>query len=427
VRLTLSTSPSPERNAFYLSCLDRCLHGILDTLQKKNVAALLLIGAPARGEATVVRTPDGLYSLSDVDLVCVPAEGQDPQLLGKTLARWTLRANEELGDTCSGVDVSIRTRRQLAALCPNMSHYEMARSPALVWGDATVLSSLPRLDVRQVPPADSLVLLHNRLVEELLLHRQIQGPPGDARTALDAIYGTVKLALDAATALLYLERDVPFEYVRRVEVFLGDVLKKPEYSTLCASLRDYTPDLPVFARFKTTGDIEGLAAHFSRTADAPGLAALAAELWHRYVGYAEALWPAVLGRVVGVATDAADLDDVVGLYGRIESLPRSVARTLRILRPGAAPTGLFSPGRALARSLVASPRQLAYLTAVVTYLGFSDDVSQDWVVSVVQKYCPFPLQGFAGKSREERTAFLLDKLDLFHESVLLGRRPGAGT
>lgn len=427
MRLTLSTSPSSEKSAFYLSCLDRCLHGILDTLQEKNVAALLLIGAPARGEATVVRTPGGLYSLSDIDLVCVPAEGEDPELLGRTLAGWVQRANAELGDTCSGVDVSLRTRRQLAALSPNMSHYEMARSPALVWGDAGVLSSLPRLDVKQVPRADSLVLLHNRLVEELLLHRRVQGPPGDARTALEAIYGTVKLALDAVTALLYLERNVPSGYVRRVELFLDDILRKPEYSTLCASLCDYTPDLPVFARFKTTGDPEELAAHFSRTADAPDLAALARELWHRYVGYAEAFWPAVLGRVVGVAADALDLDDVVGLYRRIESLPRSVARTLRILRPGVAPKGLFSPGRALTRSLVASPRQLAYLTAVVTYLGFSDDVSQDWVVSVVQKYCPFPLRGFAGRTREERTTFLLDKLDLFHESVLLGRRPGAGT
>ena len=62
------TSSVPEKDDFYRSLVERCASAIVGSVGEKNLEAILLGGAPARGEATVIDGTEGLYSLSDIDL-----------------------------------------------------------------------------------------------------------------------------------------------------------------------------------------------------------------------------------------------------------------------------------------------------------------------------------------------------------------------
>lgn len=416
-----TTSADPRKDEFYGALIERTVRGLVDTLGAGNLEAVLLIGAPTRGEATVVETPDGLYSLSDIDLVCVAAAAADRADLDRRLAPWRGDLNEELQSCTKGVDVSVRTRDEIASLPALIATYEMLRAPTVVWGDPNVVQCLPTMKIDEIPQADGLTLLHNRIVEALLLHGHVSSARPDRYATLTILYGTAKLALDAVTAILYAERNVPPGYGERVEVFRNAVLAGN--APLRGRLADYVDDLAPWARFKTEGDLDGLAEHLG--GPTVNLDELAREVWRRYARYADVFWREILGRLT--RTDAGDtgLVDTTALYAGLESVPRSIGRTWRLSRRGAAPDGLFSARALLKGALFASPRQRAYLTAVVAYLALAGAADPDVADHLVRKYSPFRAPaGHPSIAADGGRVPLLESLARFHEALLLGRRPG---
>jgi hypothetical protein len=126
-------------------------------------------------------------------------------------------------------------------------------------------------------------------------------------------------------------------------------------------------------------------------------------------------------------TDAAGvgIDSIGRVYRKLESPPRAVVRAHRMLRPGRAPSGLFRRLGTYWRARLGSPGALAYLTAAVTYMSFSDAVEWKDVSGMVRSYCPFALpRDFGSMGADEQRAVLVDRLDVYHRSVLLGRKEG---
>ena len=414
------TSPDGHKDGFYRDLLDRAVRGLVAAVGVDDLDAVLLIGAPARGEATVVETADGLYSLSDIDLVGVSSASADLPGVRRRAASWRNRAAEEIHARASGIDVSVRSRAELNSLPALISTYEMLRSPAVVWGDPSVAESFPDVSLESIPRVESLTLVHNRVVEELLHWREASSAELSAPAALGTLYATAKLALDGITAVLYIERDVPTAYAERVRVFEDRVLSRdPE---LRARLADYVDDLAAWADFKTDGDLGRLGARLGADAGGQDPADLARAEWRRYGRYAEVCWREVLGRVTGTEAGALGLADAAALYVGLESVPRSVARAWNASRPGASPDGLFSRRRLFKGALFASPRERAYLVSVVCYLALSGVVDERVADDLVRRYSPFrttakPLSVGSEKGRRD----LLDRITLFHETLLLGR------
>lgn len=421
--LPLRTSTVPEKDKFYSELVERSITTVIDALGHDDVRALLMIGAPARSEVTVVDVPGGHYSLSDIDLVCACRTGTDPELLRVKLAPAMSALNRELADVCTGVDVAMKSEAQLVEPHALISIYEMIRSPVVVWGDARIVSALGYVDIADIPNTESLTLVHNRMTEELLLR-----PPDipDERpflSSLSSLYGTAKMVLDSITAHLFIWNDVPTSFADRVDFFVSDVVRRPESARLKDGLEEFLDELPAWATFKTTGDYGALASISGSTTDPADIDCLARDMWSRYIRYAEVFWRDILGDVT--KTDAAGMgvDQVARLYRKLESLPRSIVRSHRMLRRGRAPKGLFPALGTYYRSRLGSPRVLAYLTAMMTYLSYSDAVEWSRVVGQVRRSCPFKLpREFASMTAAEQRGALTERLELFHHSVLLGRK-----
>ncbi len=416
------TSPSSEKDDFYRSLVSRCASTIVATLGEGSLEAILMIGAPARSEATVVETAEGLYSLSDIDLICVLPPSKEPSALARALGARVLRLNDELADACSGVDASLKTRGDLAVPQPLISNYEMLRSPVVVWGDESIVAGLPEPDIDRIPAHESLTLFHNRIVEEVLLYPEVRRADNDPWTSLSILYRTAKLALDTVTAVLFLRGAVPEGYRERVAAFLGHLEDSPELAPLGAALEDSPGELGVWADFKAGGELDALVDRLGGSRASDDLARVARDAWYRHVEFAAAAWRAILGNVLGRNLLDADLATVVRAYGRLETPARSAARAIKALRSDA---GLLSRRRVLGRCAFASPRLLAYVTAVLTYLGTRDTADQAWIDSAILSYCPFELPTDAASlDREALRDAIIERLARYHESVLLGRATG---
>ena len=124
-------------------------------------------------------------------------------------------------------------------------------------------------------------------------------------------------------------------------------------------------------------------------------------------------------------TDTAGrgVDALAKTYERLESFPRSMWRAYKMIRSGRSPKGLFSKAGTLARGRFGSPRLLAYLTAVVTYLSYSDAVEWAQAERLVRHYCPLRLpRGFSAMTDEQKREALIGLLQRLHHSMLLGRK-----
>jgi hypothetical protein len=419
----LRTSTVPEKDQFYAALVERCVAVVVDSLGQESIRAILMIGAPARSEVTVVEVPDGYYSLSDIDLICVCRPGTDIESHRWKLAPAISSLNRELSGVCTGADVAMKSEAQLAEPPPLISTYEMMRSPVVVWGDSRIVSALGDVDIADVPNTESLTLLHNRITEELLLRPT--GVLGERPflSSLSSLYGTAKLILDSITAHLFIRNNVPTGFADRVDFFLSDVLERPESASLNEELEGFLVELPAWAVFKTTGDLGALVAKLGGTTEPADIDRLARDMWIRYIGYTEVLWRDILGDVTRTADTGFSIDRVDRLYRKLESVPRRAVRAHRMLLSGQAPKGLFPVVGTYYRARLGSPRVLAYLTAVVTYLSFSNSVEWNRVSTLIRRYCPFALpRGFASMGIDEQRAVIVERLGLFHHSVLLGRR-----
>jgi hypothetical protein len=417
----LRTSTIPGKDRFYSELVEKCV----DALGCGSVRAILMIGAPARSEVTVVESGGRLFSLSDVDLVCACERGTDIESLKRRLAGPMAVLNRELEDHCAGVDVAVKTEEQLAEPAPLIANYEMIRSPVVVWGDERFVSSLGDVDIADIPNTESLRLVHNRITEELLLRPSGAADARSCPASLSSLYGTAKLVLDLISAHLFIRNNVPTGYEDRVALFMSDVLPRKESARMRARLEEFAGELPAWAVFKTTGELGELSEALGVAAGSDDLDRLARDAWSRYIRSAEVFWRDVLGNVTRTDATGIGIDSIGRVYRKLESLPRAVVRAHRMLRPGRAPSGLFPRLGTYWRARLGSPGALAYLTAAVTYMSFSDAVEWKDVAGIVRSYCPFRLpRGFGSMGADEQRAVLVDRLDVYHRSVLLGRKEG---
>ncbi len=441
-----------ERHAFFAGIVERCADALMTALGAEDVAGLFMTGAPSRGEATIVETASGLYSLSDVDLVCIASENADLATARVRAAEAVSRLNHELETVCSGVDATVKPHLAAADLPPLISNYEFARTPLLLRGKPSSRELLGEVRIDDIPCDDALRFVHNRCIEQLLAGRSASGDAGDASRdapedpveveleALRSHYRTAKLMLDLVTAFLFARRRVPVGYEERVRLFVEDYCESPEFEALAVQIRPYLDELGHWVEFKLSGDAAALRSALSETAVAGAHAP----------PFALAMWKHLLGDVLDEDVSPATLEEAVDRLAAIEGPARSLARSLRTLRDGRR-RSVFGTGAVLREALHASPVARAYLCGLVLF--FSDfgaegteaardaapggsggaaggersrRASHEWTRTTLERYAPFSLpSGFGELDDRALRELFLERLARFHEQVLLGRTPDA--
>ncbi|MCD4690806.1 hypothetical protein K8S17_05025 [bacterium] len=428
------------KHLFFADIVERCTDAVVTAVGAPNVAALFMIGAPSRGEATVLETSSGCYSLSDVDLVCVTAANADVAAARVSAAAAIARLNREIADVCVGVDAAIKPFDIIGHFPPLISNFELVRTPVLLRGDPSMAEHLGRIRIEDIPPEDALRFVHNRCIEQLLAGRGASVEPSgtsangpvqrlhdapDPRagelTTLHACYRTAKLMLDLVTAFLFVRRNVPVSYTDRVRLFVDTYCAREEFSAVAHEIEPYCDQLHLWAEFKTTGD-SGAVQKFVTDETQTEMYAMP---------FARAIWKRVLGDVLGEDLSLASLPRALGRCAALEGPARSLARSLRTARDGRT-HDLFPTGVVLRGALNASPKARAYLTGLLLFFsGFGTGLDacaptlnapRDWTRRALARYAPFSLPAeFASLSDAEMRELLLDRLARFHQEVLLGR------
>lgn len=425
------------KHEFFAGIVTRCADVLVAAVGEPSVEAVFMTGAPARGEATVVETSSGLFSLSDVDLVCVAAEGADIAAAQDAAATAVARLNEELASVCVGVDASVKPLAREVGLPAYIANYEFARTPVLLFGEPDAARALGSVDIERIPASDALRFVHNRCVERLIAERAAETQHGAANdeelAELRALYATAKLMLDLVTAFLFARRDVPVRYADRVRLFVEGYCERPEHGVLASEIAPFLDELGLWADFKISGDAAAL-----RRGLPPETLAGAS-----IAPFAFAMWRQVLGDVVGEDLTRASLPPAIDRLAALESPARSLVRSLKALR--AASGEVFSAGSVLRGALHASPVTRSYIVALILLLtGFGRDDEggagdadagpptgaavrtppRQWTKAALRRYAPFDVPGGFGSLPDgEVRALLADRLALFHERILLGRIP----
>lgn len=445
-----------SKHAFFAGIVERCTDAMIAAVGESNVAAIFMTGAPSRGEATIVKTAGKLYSLSDVDLVCIASPAADLGTARAAAANAVARLNRELADVCVGVDATVKPHEYAGHLPALIANYEFVRTPALLWGDAAARDTLGEVNIDDIPADDALRFVHNRCIERLLVTRTgatadddtptDQAPVAGSRTELDVLrsyYSTAKLMLDLVTAFLFARRHVPIGYEERVRLFIDDYCERAEFGALAEEADPFIEELPLWAAFKTTGDAGALRAALPENVLAGAHAA----------PFAMVMWKRVLGDALCEDLSLASLPEALDRLAALEGPARSLVRSVKTLRSGRR-RAIFPAGIVLQGALRASPVARAYLTGLLLFFsGFGGAASnitdleehehhagpiggptlngsREWTRAALARYAPFSLPtDFPSMTDGEMRQVLLSRLARFHNEILLGRIPaddGAG-
>lgn len=248
-----------------------------------GLRAIVLTGSLARGEGTWVREGKGWRLLGDADLflifhtgVPLPPEGTraQEQAIERALAGDDVVAHVRLAPSHSEF---------LARMPHHIATFELRACGRVVWGDADVLSLVPRFSISEISREDAWRMLANRIIE------QLEGAAtGEGVLSAGSQYATVKLFLDMATSYL---------------VFLG--LYQPTYSQRADALQEAARDHRVDSPFALSPFVEILRAATEFKLRATPMPYAPERLWADAARYASDLWAWQLARLTGVPSSSA--------------------------------------------------------------------------------------------------------------------------
>jgi hypothetical protein len=342
--------------------LTRCAGVLLDRLPPGKLVALVLTGSFARGEGSVIATPDGPRVLGDIEfLVVLPTEVEFHQYR-KAMTAWAqeaavaaqadLRVDIEFGPVEMGY---LRRRAR-----PSIFVSDLIRHGKVVWGASDVVRVVPPFETKDIPREDALHLLFNRTIEQLEAYDRALTLDGEA--LWDLAYQRVKLLLDLAGSALAFRGRHESSYEARPRAFAHLLAETP---ALAAALpHDFQGELTEAARLKIApGDGTAvLPAHLGldrqrqwiRERIVSGIAPVSAFLrWE-------------LAELLG---SEAALPELVARYAMTPTLGRRVwdwaKMTLHPLPPPL-PLARWRSARLFLRS---TPRTLLYASATLSYLN----------------------------------------------------------
>jgi predicted nucleotidyltransferase len=331
--------------------------------------AIVLTGSLARGEGTFVRQSRGWRLLGDADLFLLCHSDasigtEAAQAAGRAIELALAEEDVLAHITLAPVDATF-----LTSMPCHIATFELRECGVVIWGDATVLSMLPRFSAAEISLEDAWRMIANRIIE------QLEGAAsGDGLYSERSQYATAKLFLDMATSYT---------------VFAG--LYQPTYRRRAAALhaaasRDHvdTPfPLRPFAEIVnaiTAWKLDGAALPFTRE-----------RLLTDAVSYAARLWAWELRRLTPCSL-GLDNYELMTEWMRRMSLQARLRGWAAAARRSTITTGLCL--RWLKLVSKGSPRYLTYTTATELFFRLPEGIREELQVSYLARLASaLPLPG----------------------------------
>ncbi|MEQ8763809.1 MAG: hypothetical protein RL885_07775 [Planctomycetota bacterium] len=214
--------PDPKVRQHLEEHFERIARAVVAAFGEERVQALLVTGAPGRGETSAEMADGRLLVYSDYDLlVLVDAALPGDDILARELsAHWTERLRPE--GVLLHVDVSIQTLTDLRRSAGTQAAWDVFHASTILRG-APPSRLLPDVAEMALSRLEPLRLIVNRFGGSLeLLFPEVtllgEGVERDDRL-LESLYQSEKHIADAATALLMTRGEYVAPYRRRAELF----------------------------------------------------------------------------------------------------------------------------------------------------------------------------------------------------------------
>lgn len=322
----------------------------------RELEAVILVGSLARGEGSVLLGPgDGLRLLGDVEMLVILRGVTDWRGARRAMAALGAEATAGLGRRgrvasieYTPADVRYLQRR----VRPSIFAWDLLQHGKVLSGRPDILEEMKGFEVGDIPRADALELVMNRIVE-LLDAPEVRGGDPDP---LAAAYRLDKTTLDLAGATLaFCGRHVS-RYGLRPLALAELVRSAPE--RLPAAVADaLVAELPGACRAKLQPTREVLLRAGRSERD-------------RVLARARELWSWQAGRLYASTRRDATTPDLVRRYLGAEPLRERIRGWVKFLVHPLRPSGSVLAARRLSRLvLTASPRRLAYAAVLLASEG----------------------------------------------------------
>jgi predicted nucleotidyltransferase len=182
-----------------------------------GITAVLLGGSHAVGDAVWLTLDGRTVTLSDVDAWLV-AEDETARRAAELRLRDGLPAlarSLAAEGLEAPIDASVFTRARLTRMPARPATLELRRRGRVVWGDPSVIESVPDPDPSAIPAEEALLLVENRAFELLMAWPGLRDPAPLTRAR--ARHGVLKSALDLIPALALASGELPLGARPRVE------------------------------------------------------------------------------------------------------------------------------------------------------------------------------------------------------------------
>src|SRR5687768_17339490 len=325
---------------------------LLDSVGPDAVEAVILTGSVARGEASLLPTPDGYRLLGDVEFMVIYRPGDDWSEVRRRAEALGHRATEEIGEGGRRAVIEFGAgsleylRRNIR---PAIFSYDLVHHGKVVWGRSDILSEVAPFDTAAIPPEDAVALVMNRIVELMAMRDELRTP----RATADTGYHVLKVILDLAGAALastgryvssYGARRAAFESLLQAMADLRSTLPEP---------MRFVHDLSRAIDAKREPTTERLVA----LADPASLA--------RVTAWSKALWLWQMRRLL--RRPAGRFPELVDGYLRRERFAVRTRQWAKFALHPFRPQGAFAPARAARLLFQGSPHALTYASAMLVY------------------------------------------------------------
>jgi hypothetical protein len=200
--LIMANPPATAPRTDCMKAICRETAAVVDACFRDRLQAVVLTGSVARGEATIVRSASGGYTvLGDAEFLLIQKEhATEPRTEDIRLATTAIEDRLLAEHIRCHIELSVVHADFMAALKPQIFTYELTRCGQVIWGDEQILSSSPAFEASEIPVEDGWRTLCHRAIE--LLEASYQLDPWSPFPSDEVQYRTVKLYLDMGTSLL---------------------------------------------------------------------------------------------------------------------------------------------------------------------------------------------------------------------------------